>query len=128
MVDATTTTLTIDEPSITGVSWGAVYGSSRLLAVTLVVLAFGTGLGLSVVSPWETAGVSATTFKIGTGIFLIVVAMFSSSIGGYLAGRLRTRWIGVQSDEVYFSRYRAWLRRLGGGNGDRVCRTRWSFR
>ncbi|HEY4968717.1 MAG TPA: hypothetical protein VII35_02365 [Steroidobacteraceae bacterium] len=48
------------------------------------------------------AGISATTFKIGTGLYLIVIAMLSSSIGGYLAGRLRTRWIGVHSDEVYF--------------------------
>jgi hypothetical protein len=33
---------------------------------------------------------------------LKVVAMLSSSIGGYIAGRLRSRWIGVQGDEVYF--------------------------
>jgi hypothetical protein len=59
-------------------------------------------LGLSVVSPWGGAGVSATTFKIGTGLYLVVIAMLSSSIGGYIAGRLRSRWIGVRSDEVYF--------------------------
>jgi hypothetical protein len=57
---------------------------------------------LSVVSPWAGAGVSATTFKIGIGLYLIVIAMLSSSIGGYIAGRLRTRRIGVHSDEVYF--------------------------
>jgi hypothetical protein len=66
------------------------------------LLVFGTGLGLSVVSPWAGAGVSATTFKIGTGLYLVVIAMLASSIGGYIAGRLRTRWIGVHSDEVYF--------------------------
>jgi hypothetical protein len=55
-----------------------------------------------VVSPWAGSGVSATTFKIGTGLYLIVIAMLSSSIGGYIAGRLRSRWIGVHSDEVYF--------------------------
>ena len=71
-------------------------------ALTLVLLAFGIGLGLSVVSPWSGAGVSATTFKIGTGLYLIVIAMLSSSIGGYIAGRLRTGWTGVHSDEVYF--------------------------
>jgi hypothetical protein len=72
------------------------------LALTLVLLAFGTGLGLSVVSPWSGSGVSATTFKIGTGLYLVVIAMLSSSIGGYIAGRLRTSWTGVHSDEVYF--------------------------
>ena len=104
MVDVTTRTLAVgDEPAVSGASWGAIFaGAAVSLAVTLVVISFGVGLGLSVVSPWETAGVSATTFKIGTGLFLIVVAMISSSLGGYLAGRLRTRWIGVHTDEVFF--------------------------
>jgi hypothetical protein len=91
------------EPSVAGVSWPAVAaGAIVSCALTLVLLAFGIGLGLSVVSPWSGAGVSATTFKIGTGLYLIVIAMLSSSIGGYIAGRLRTRWVGVHSDEVYF--------------------------
>jgi hypothetical protein len=92
-----------EEPSVEGVSWAAVTaGAVVSCALTFVLLAFGVGLGLSVVSPWADAGVSATTFKIGTGLYLIVIAMLSSSIGGYIAGRLRTRWIGVHSDEVYF--------------------------
>jgi hypothetical protein len=91
------------EPSVAGVSWAAVSaGAIVSCALTLVLIAFGIGLGLSVVSPWAGAGVSATTFKIGTGLYLIVIAMLSSSIGGYIAGRLRSRWIGVRSDEVYF--------------------------
>jgi len=91
------------EPPVAGVSWAAVTaGAIVSCALTFVLLAFGVGLGLSVVSPWAGAGISATTFKIGTGLYLIVIAMLSSSIGGYLAGRLRTRWIGVHSDEVYF--------------------------
>jgi hypothetical protein len=91
------------EPSVAGVSWPAVSaGAVVSCALTVVLIAFGIGLGLSVVSPWSGAGVSATTFKIGTGLYLIVIAMLSSSIGGYIAGRLRTRWIGVHSDEVYF--------------------------
>src|SRR6202166_2273861 len=91
------------EPSISGVSWPAVTaGAIVSCALTFVLLAFGIGLGLSVVSPWAGSGVSATTFKIGTGLYLIVIAMLSSSIGGYLAGRLRTGWAGVHSDEVYF--------------------------
>jgi hypothetical protein len=105
MIDAVIVQPGVDtgEPAISGISWPAVTaGAIVSCALTLVVLAFGVGLGLSVVSPWGGAGVSATTFKIGTGLFMIVVAMLSSSIGGYLAGRLRSRWIGVQTDEVYF--------------------------
>ena len=91
------------EPSVAGISWPAVAaGAVVSCALTVVLIAFGIGLGLSVVSPWAGAGVSATTFKIGTGLYLIVIAMLSSSIGGYIAGRLRSRWIGVHSDEVYF--------------------------
>src|SRR3954469_10950781 len=91
------------EPSVAGVSWPAVTaGAVVSCALTLVLLAVGIGLGLSVVSPWAGAGVSATTFKIGTGLYLIVIAMLASSIGGYLAGRLRSGWSGVHVDEVYF--------------------------
>lgn len=91
------------EPSVAGMSWASVTaGAVVSCALTFVLLAFGIGLGLSVVSPWAGSGVSATTFKIGTGLYLIVIAMLSSSIGGYLAGRLRTGWVRVHSDEVYF--------------------------
>src|SRR6478752_2794464 len=89
--------------SLAGVSWPAIVaGAVVACALTLVLLAFGTGLGLTVVSPWTGSGVSATTFKIGTGLYLIVIAMIASSIGGYLAGRLRSGWDGVHGDEVYF--------------------------
>src|SRR3954453_23962878 len=91
------------EPPVSGVSWPAVAaGAVVSCALTLLLLAFGIGLGLSVVSPWSGSGVSATTFKIGTGLYLIVIAMLSSSVGGYLAGRLRSRFVGVHTDEVYF--------------------------
>src|SRR3954462_1396055 len=91
------------ETQISGVSWGAVLaGAVASCAVTLFLLALGTGLGLSAGSPWGNSGVSATTFKIGTGLYFIVMAMISSAIGGYLAGRLRTKWTGVHGDEVYF--------------------------
>lgn len=86
-----------------GVSWPSIVaGAVAACALTLVLLAFGAGLGLTVVSPWAGSGVSATTFKIGTGLYLIVIAMIASSIGGYLAGRLRSGWSGMHGDEIYF--------------------------
>ena len=95
--------LTVEESANSAVSWPAVIaGATASLALTLVLLAFGTGLGVSSVSPWSGSGVSATTFKIGTGLYLIVMAMLSSAIGGYLAGRLRSRWTGAHTDEIYF--------------------------
>jgi hypothetical protein len=85
------------------VAWGAVAaGGFANAALTLLLMAFGAGMGFSAVSPWASSGVSATTFSVGTGLYFIVIAMLASTIGGYLAGRLRTRWTTVHSDEVYF--------------------------
>src|SRR5665648_1158787 len=85
------------------VSWAAVAaGAIAAAALTLVLLAFGAGMGFSSVSPWGNSGVSASTFQISAGIYLIVVAMLASTIGGYIAGRLRTKWVGVHTHEVFF--------------------------
>lgn len=93
----------VTELPSSGVCWTAILaGALTALALTLVLLWFGTGMGFSVVSPWSNSGVSATTFKIGTGLYLVVVAMISSAIGGHVAGRLRTPWSAIHSNEVYF--------------------------
>src|SRR5690606_2988186 len=84
-------------------SWGAVIaGGIASAALTLLLLALGVGLGLAAVSPWSSEGVSSTTFHVGAGLFLLAVAMLASTVGGYIAGRLRVRWAGVHQDEVYF--------------------------
>src|SRR4051812_588970 len=82
-----------------GISWPAVLaGSAVMAALTLLLLALGVGLGASVVSPWGGSGVSATTFKVGTGIYFIVIAMISSGLGGHLTGRLRQRYAGIHEN------------------------------
>ena len=85
------------------VSWGAIAaGAVGAAALALLLIAFGAGLGLSAVSPWSDSGVSASTFRTGTGIYLVIVAVMSSAVGGYLAARLRTKWVGVHTHEVFF--------------------------
>ena len=85
------------------VSWGAVIaGGVAAAALSLFLLTLGVGLGLSSVSPWNDQGVSATTFQVGAGVFIIAVAMLANAVGGYLAGRLRHTWAGVHNDEIYF--------------------------
>jgi hypothetical protein len=92
-----------EEAQASGVSWGAVIaGAIAASALTLMLLVFGMGKGFAAVSPWSSAGLSSTTRSVGAGLYLIVVAMLSSTIGGYLAGRLRTKWVGVHTHEVYF--------------------------
>ncbi len=85
------------------VSWPAIAaGAIAAAALTLVLLAFSAGMGFSAVSVWGNSGISASTFQITTGLYLIVVAMLASAMGGYVAGRLRTRWVGVHTHEVFF--------------------------
>jgi hypothetical protein len=107
VMDAQTTELTVveaqEEGQASGVSWGAIMaGGIATSALSLLLLALGAGLGFSSVSPWSNSGVSSTTFNIGAGLYLIVMAMIASTIGGYLAGRLRTKWVGVHTHEVFF--------------------------
>jgi len=87
---------------VSAVSWGAILaGGVAAAAVTLILLAFGAGVGFAVVSPWS-ATAASTTFHVATGLYLVVTAMIASSIGGYLAGRLRRAWTGVHTREVFF--------------------------
>lgn len=74
------------------VSWAAVIaGALGAASLSLVLLLLGSGLGLSLVSPWASAGVGAATFAVSTAIWLVVTQWLSSAFGGYLAGRLRTK-------------------------------------
>jgi hypothetical protein len=65
-------------------------------------VALGTGIGLSAISPWDGAGASASAVGKGAIAWLILTELIASSIGGYLAGRLRTKWVNIHTDEVYF--------------------------
>ncbi|MBB4200021.1 hypothetical protein GGD83_003848 [Rhodoblastus sphagnicola] len=92
-----------DEAPASAISWSAVIaGAIVAAALSLILLLMGSGLGLTMVSPWSNAGVGATTFAVSTAIWLIVVQWLSSALGGYLTGRLRTGWPGVHKDEVFF--------------------------
>ena len=84
-------------------SWPAIIaGAFVAAAVSLVLLALGSGLGFAAISPWPGHGVAVTTFAVTTAIWLIVMQWVSSGIGGYITGRLRTRWIGTHTHEVFF--------------------------
>ncbi|MGC1779567.1 MAG: hypothetical protein WBB34_16645 [Xanthobacteraceae bacterium] len=95
------TTAVVDAQA--AVSWAAIAaGAVAAAALALLLIAFGSGLGLSAISPWSDSGVSASTFKTGTGVYLVIVAVMSSAVGGYLAARLRTKWVGVHTNETFF--------------------------
>ncbi|RWK34134.1 hypothetical protein [Mesorhizobium sp.] len=91
------------ESSSTAVSWGPIVaGAFAASTLTLILMLLGSGLGLTMVSPWSGLSTSVTTFAASTAAWLIIVQWLSSGVGGYLAGRLRTKWVGVHTDEVFF--------------------------
>jgi hypothetical protein len=97
------TTALGNEASSSAVSWAAIVaGAFAALALTVVLTSLGAGLGLTTISAWPNSGASVTTFTISAGIGLIVVQWLSSALGGFITGRLRTKWTGVHTHEVFF--------------------------
>ncbi len=85
------------------ISWSAVIGGAfAAAALSLALLTLGAGTGLSAISPWSSRGASASAVGVGAIIWLIVIEILASAMGGYLAGRLRTKWVNVHTHEVYF--------------------------
>ena len=85
------------------VSWGAILaGAAAAAALSLILLILGTGLGLSAMSPWAQAGATAATLGVSTIVWITLTQLLASGMGGYLAGRLRTKWVAVHTDEVFF--------------------------
>ena len=92
-----------NESVLSGVSWAAVAGGAFVAAaMALILLALGAGLGLTSVSPWAGMGASAATIGVATIVWIVLMQVISSSLGGYVAGRLRTKWVDVHTDEVFF--------------------------
>ena len=86
-----------------GVCWAAIFaGAAGAAVLSLVLMLLGTGIGFSAISPWSNEGVSGTTVGVSTIIWMTVVQLLASFLGGYLAGRLRTKWVSVHSHEAYF--------------------------
>src|ERR1700730_4553522 len=78
-----------NEANSSGVSWAAVIGGGFVTAaLSLILLALGAGLGFSSVSPWSNVGASASTVGTAAIVWLILIQVIRSSMGGYLEGRL----------------------------------------
>ncbi|MGE0212625.1 MAG: hypothetical protein AB7S41_13095, partial [Parvibaculaceae bacterium] len=91
------------ESSRAAVAWGPIIAGALVASTaTSILMLLGAGLGLTAVSPWTGSGFSATTVAVSAAIWLIIVQWLSSAMGGYLTGRLRTKWVAIHSDEVFF--------------------------
>jgi hypothetical protein len=91
------------ESSLSAVSWRPIIaGALAASTLTFILMLLGSGLGLTMVSPWSNESASVTTFAVSTAIWLVIVQWLSSGLGGYLTGRLRTKWVGIHTDETFF--------------------------
>jgi hypothetical protein len=82
--------LTVNRPSM---DWGAIFGGAVIgAAVSMILLTFGTAIGLSTTSPFRgEAGLGLTGLAIATAIWVVISQVVSFGIGGYFAGRMRRR-------------------------------------
>jgi hypothetical protein len=91
------------ESNVPALAWGPVIGgATAACAIMLILLLLGSGVGLTMVSPWSGESASFTTVSVTAAIWFVIVQWLSSALGGYLTGRLRTKWAGIHTDEVFF--------------------------
>src|SRR5215207_3148426 len=75
------------------VEWSAVLAGAVLAAaLSFVFLTFGTAIGLSATSPWPNSGLSAKVVASLAIFWALAQQIGSLMAGGYVAGRMRTRW------------------------------------
>jgi len=84
-------------------SWPSIFAGAFVAAsATVTLVALGSGIGFASISPWSGHGVSVATFAVSTAIWLIVTQWIAAALGGHISGRLRTRWVGTHTHEVFF--------------------------
>src|SRR5688500_841060 len=86
-----------NEAPTSGVTWSAIFaGGVTAAAISIILLLLGSSFGLAAISPWPAGtGGNIAAFGAGAAIWLVVVQWVSSGLGGYITGRLRTKWVGV---------------------------------
>lgn len=91
------------EAKTSAVTWAAILaGAVVAAAVSLILVLLATGIDLASVSPWPSSGASATSMVVMTAIAVLIIQWLSAAVGGYVTGRLRTKWVGTHTHEVFF--------------------------
>lgn len=71
-------------------------------ALSFVLLTFGAATGLSLVSPWSNTGASAKVVGSLAIFWTMAQQIGAALVGGYIAGRMRSRWGEATPHEVEF--------------------------
>jgi len=83
------------------VDWCAIAAGTVLAAaISLILLAFGSAVGLTLVSPFAGEGASMMAMAIAAALWFVWVQVSSFLAGGYIAGRLRRRIGDAGEQEV----------------------------
>jgi hypothetical protein len=77
-------------------------GAALAAAISFVLLTFGAAIGLSAVSPWPNSGVSTKVIGSLAVFWALVQQIGAFMAGGYVAGRMRSRWQETTQHEVDF--------------------------
>lgn len=100
---ATAVGVVAEDTSVSAVSWAAIFaGGIGAVGTSVILIELGLGLGFASTSAWTNSGASLATLGVMGGVWLILTQWIAAGIGGYLAGRLRTKWVGVHTHEVFF--------------------------
>lgn len=85
------------------VEWAPIIaGAVTAAAVSILLLAFGSAIGLTGVSPWPDSGLPWWLLALIAAFWFLLVQIGSYAAGGYLAGRLRAPLVDAQQSEVQF--------------------------
>ena len=93
--------------SKSAISWAAIFaGTAVAISISLVLLVLASGLGLASFTPSATPSArslaSSGRLAALAIVWIVVVQWLSAAFGGYVTGRLRTRWVGTHTHEVFF--------------------------
>jgi hypothetical protein len=84
-------------------SWGAIIaGAVCGAAISLVLFAFGSAIGLTAVSPWPHLGLSPVVLAVIAALWVAIVQVVGFGAAGYVAGRVRNSWRSVTPHEQRF--------------------------
>src|SRR5450755_4497876 len=90
-------------PGASFVEWGSVFaGTSFAAAISFVLLTFGAAIGLSATSPWPNSGASTKVIASIAVFWAMAQQIGAFMAGGYVAGRMRSRWHEPTEHEIEF--------------------------
>ena len=102
MTDTTTATTRtpVGAPGSSYVEWSAIFAGAVVASAIIVLMtAFGSAIGLSLVSPYH--GPSPSLFYVALALWFTWITVSSFVAGGYITGRLRRPIDGATQHEVH---------------------------